>query len=307
MTDLIIIGGPTATGKTALGVHIAKHFDGEVISADSMQIYKTMDIGTASPTPEETQGIAHHLISEMNPDEDYNVALFKEKATQAIEGMLRCGKQPIVVGGTGLYISALLYNYDLGGKKDEQLRAALQKQLAEEGNEAMHALLADLDAKRAANIHPNNTQRLLRALEMHYTQSTPKPNENMRYNPIYIVLTYEPRAVLYERINLRVDKMLEQGLLQEAHDLYIKGYDKSRTSLQAIGYKELFDYFDKITDLPTAVARIKQRSRNLAKRQLTWFAKDANARFFSVNAYENNEIFYREMIHFIEERTAKKP
>lgn len=305
MTDLIIIGGPTATGKTELGVQIAKHFNGEVISADSMQIYKTMDIGTATPTEEEMNGVAHHLINELNPDEEYNVALFKGKAVAAIADILQRGKRPIIVGGTGLYINALLYNYELGGEKNAALRSRLQKQSEQEGNEAMHRLLSSVNAERAAQIHPNNTKRLLRALEMHYTQSTPSAKTNLHYRPIYIVLTYEPRAMLYERINMRVDKMFDEGLLEEAKNIYNKKYDETATSLQAIGYKELFDYFDGKTTLSAATETIKQRSRNLAKRQLTWFKKDESARFFNVGAYQNKEIFYAKIIRYIEERITK--
>lgn len=305
MTDLIIIGGPTATGKTELGVQMAKRFNGEVISADSMQIYKTMDIGTATPTEEEMNGVVHHLINELNPDEEYNVALFKEKAVAAIADILQRGKRPIIVGGTGLYINALLYNYELGGEKNAALRARLQKQSEQEGNEAMHRLLSSVNAERAAQIHPNNTKRLLRALEMHYTQSTPSVKTNLHYRPIYIVLTYEPRAMLYERINMRVDKMFDEGLLEEAKNIYNKKYDETATSLQAIGYKELFDYFGGKTTLSAATETIKQRSRNLAKRQLTWFKKDENARFFNVGAYQNKEIFYEKIIRYIEERITK--
>lgn len=297
MDKIIIIAGPTATGKTNIGIALAEHYNGEIISADSMQIYKNMNIGTATPDDSEMKSVRHYLINELEPDNEYNVAVFIKKAKQYINEIISRDKIPVLVGGTGLYIDALLYGYNLGNKSvNNELKKELEEKLDKSGAEYMHGLLCQLDPAEAEKIHKNNTKRVLRALEIYYSANTAKSQSVKKssavYDAAYIALTYEPRDALYERINKRVDIMFDTGLIEEVKSIYEKEYDKSLPSMQAIGYKELFEYFDGKIDIGKAKELIKKRTRNYAKRQLTWFKNNTDVKFFTVNAYDSfNELF----------------
>ncbi|MEL7569511.1 MAG: tRNA (adenosine(37)-N6)-dimethylallyltransferase MiaA [Eubacteriaceae bacterium] len=307
MDKIIIIAGPTASGKTAMGISLAKRYNGEIISADSMQVYKDMNIGTATPDEAETEGIKHCLINEIEPDDEYNVAVFIKKARQYIEEIISRDKIPILVGGTGLYIDALLYGYNLGNKcENTEIKKELEEKLDEFGTEYMHNLLCELDPAEAEKIHKNNTKRVLRALEIYYSANEKKSQSVKKssavYEAAYIALTYEPREALYERINKRVDMMFDSGLLEEAKEIYDKKYDKSLPSMQAIGYKELFEYFDGKIDIDKSKEIIKQRTRNYAKRQLTWFKNNADVKFFTVNSYKTFGEMVDNVCEYIKER-----
>jgi tRNA dimethylallyltransferase len=307
MKKIIIVGGPTATGKTALGISLAQYFNGEIISADSMQNYKEMNIGTATPSDEEMYGITHYLINECEPEAEYNVAIFKKKANEYINKIISKGKIPIIVGGTGLYIDALLYDYNLGNtSQNTALKDELEKKLAQYGAQYMHDLLQKVDSEEAEKIHKNNTKRVLRALEIYYINHETK-SENMQdkspvFNHAYIALNFEPREILYERINKRVDEMFNQGLLNEVYSLYQKGYTEKNNSMQAIAYKELLEYFKGEMNLEEAEKLIKKRTRNYAKRQLTWFRNNKNVKFFNINEYSSKEELYLEIINYVKER-----
>jgi tRNA dimethylallyltransferase len=274
----LVITGPTGSGKTKLAVHLALALDGEIISCDSMQIYRGLDIGTAKATAAEQALVRHHLIDIVNPDESYSVARFKEDAMTCIEDICRRGKYPILCGGTGLYISTLVEGITFTEiQTGPELRARLQRELEQKGAEALRQELFLLDPETAAKIHPNNTKRLLRALEIcRLTGQTPSEiNLASRKQPspyAYVVyaLTHE-RSVLYQRINLRVDQMLQNGLIEEAAWLLSLQLDESATCRQAIGYKEIFPYIEGKCSLEEAAERLKQATRRYAKRQLTWF------------------------------------
>ncbi|NMC56353.1 MAG: tRNA (adenosine(37)-N6)-dimethylallyltransferase MiaA [Eubacteriaceae bacterium] len=307
MDKIIIIAGPTASGKTALSIALAKRYNGEIISADSMQVYKGMNIGTATPDEAETEGIRHYLINELEPDDEYNVAVFIKKARQYIDEIISRDKIPILVGGTGLYIDALLYGYNLGNRNENaEIKKELEEKLDKFGAEYMHNLLYELDPTEAEKIHKNNTKRVLRALEIYYSENKAKSQSVKKssavYNAAYIALTYEPREVLYERINRRVDIMFDSGLLEEAKEIYDKKYDKSLPAMQAIGYKELFEYFDGKINLEKAKELIKQRTRNYAKIQLTCFKNNAYVKFFTVNSFDTFGKLFVTVREYINER-----
>jgi tRNA dimethylallyltransferase len=271
-----VIIGPTASGKTDLSIFIAKQLNGEIISGDSMQIYRGLDIGTAKVTEKEMSGVPHHLIDIKNVDESFSAAEFQQLARGKIMDINARGKLPIICGGTGLYIQSVLYDYQFAQDgKDETIRKELGKEAENIGAEAIHEKLRGVDPVSADSIHPNNVRRTIRALEVFYTtgrpaseqQSTKKPDE--KYDSAIVGLTMD-RAVLYERINKRVDIMMESGLLNEARMLYDLGL-KNAPAVQAIGYKELFGYIKGDQSLDEAVDLLKQNSRRYAKRQLTWF------------------------------------
>ncbi|WP_082386389.1 tRNA (adenosine(37)-N6)-dimethylallyltransferase MiaA [Rossellomorea vietnamensis] len=273
---LIVVIGPTAVGKTNTSISLAKRFDGEVISGDSMQIYKKMDIGTAKITTDEMDGVPHHLIDIKNPEEPFSVAEFQKLVRKKISEIHSRGKTPLIVGGTGLYIQSVLYDYQFTETPgDEHFRAELEAELEKYGSEWLHRKLVKVDPDSAGNIHPNNTRRVIRALEIfHCTGKTMSEYQSsqtheLQYDVALIGLTMD-REKLYKRINLRVDLMIEQGLLEEVKALYDGGV-RNVQSVQAIGYKELYDYFDGIVSLETAIENLKQNSRRYAKRQLTWF------------------------------------
>ncbi len=282
---LIIVAGPTASGKTALSISLAKHFSGEIISADSMQIYKYMDIGTAKPTEEEKCGIPHHLMDFLEPCQNFSAADYCDMAKKVISDIHSRGKLPILVGGTGLYIDSLASGVDFGENTESpKLRRELESLAKEKGNEAVFKKLKEIDPETAEKYHPNNIRRVIRALEFFdktgmTISAHAKLPKNSPYTPIYFCIDWE-REVLYERINKRVDKMIKMGLLDEARNLFDKVLP-SATAMQAIGYKELSGYFNGTKTLAEATDEIKQNSRRYAKRQLTWFKRNPEIHFLS--------------------------
>ena len=281
---VVAVVGPTATGKTALGVELAKHFSGEVISADSMQIYKGLDVGTAKVTPQETCGIPHHGVDILTPEKTFSVADFTTLAGKTITQLMAQGKLPLVVGGTGLYITSLLNGIGFTpGKVDPAIRQELQARLQAEGSQALYAELAAVDPGYAAKVHPNNTPRVIRALELYRAtgrkmsaeREAARPAEKP-YRSLCLCLTCRDRTLLYQRIDTRCDRMMQSGILEEAKLVY-DHRDTYRTAAQAIGYKEFFPYFEGTADLESCLAHLKQASRNYAKRQLTWFRRQNEA------------------------------
>ena len=278
---MIILTGPTAVGKTAASIELAKAVNGEIISADSMQVYKYMDIGSAKITKEEMDGVPHHLVDVLDPMEDFNVVRFQQMAKAAMEGIYERGHIPIVVGGTGFYIQALLYDIDFTeNENDDSYRKELEEMAKEKGEEFLHSQLALVDPESAEQIHFHNVKRVIRALEF-YHQTGKKISEHnaeerekeSAYHSAYFVLT-DDRARLYDRIDRRVDLMMEQGLLQEVEYLRDRGLKREDVSMQGLGYKELFGYFDGEYSLEEAVRIIKRDTRHFAKRQLTWFRRE---------------------------------
>lgn len=272
--------GPTASGKTAYAIELAKKCGGEVISCDSMQIYRHMDIGTAKPTKDEMDGIPHHMIDIAEPWENYSVARFVTEARSCIDDVLARGRVPILCGGTGLYFDSVIKNIDFAeNESDPEYRSELQKAAEEHGNEYVHNMLKKVDPKSAEAVHPNNLKRVIRALEIYKTTGKTKTEldrESVReslYNAEIYGLN-RPREELYERINKRVDIMLKNGLLDEVKNLLEMGISRDATSMQAIGYKELVEYFEGRCTLDAAIDKIKQESRRYAKRQLTWFKRN---------------------------------
>ena len=279
---LIILAGPTAVGKTSLSIRLAKETGGEIISADSMQVYRHMDIGSAKITKEEMEGVPHYLVDMLEPEEEFNVVRFQQMAKEAAERIWEKGKIPLVVGGTGFYIQALLYDIDFTENDgDESYRRRLeQKASDEEGASELYEMLKTVDPKAAQEIHPRNIKRIIRALEFYHQtgKKISEHNETQRqrespYNYAYFVLTDE-RSRLYERIDRRVDLMMEQGLLDEVRYLKERGVRKDSTAMQGLGYKELYAYLEGEYPLDEAVRIIKRDTRHFAKRQLTWFKRE---------------------------------
>ena len=293
---LIILTGPTAVGKTAASIGLAKAVGGEIISADSMQVYRQMDIGSAKITKDEMQGIPHYLVDVLEPEEAFNVVRFQELAKEAMEEIFRNGHIPIVVGGTGFYIQALLYDIDFTeNDSDLSFREALEKKAREEGAESLHALLDKADSQAAEQIHPHNVKRVIRALEFNRKtgQKISEHNERERqkespYNFAYFVLT-DDRKALYDRIDRRVDKMMEQGLLEEVRRLKDRGLPRDSVSMQGLGYKELFAYLEEEYPLEEAVRIIKRDTRHFAKRQLTWFRRERDVVWIDRQENEQDE------------------
>lgn len=302
MNKIIIISGPTASGKTALAVSLAKMLNTEVISCDSMQIYKNMDIGTAKVTIEEMDGVKHHMIDIVNPDMPYSVSDYSEKALQIISDLHNKNKIPIICGGTGLYIDSLLYPLSFVVNKDDNIRDALYKELDKYGPEHMHALLEDIDPKEAEKVHYNNTKRVIRALEIFKitgkTKSELDERERpLRYDSMLIALNPE-RELLYSRINDRVDKMFTNGLLNEVKSLVNNGISFDMQSMQAIGYKEFKPYFNDECSLDEVKENIKTGSRNYAKRQITWLKRYPFAKFYDMSELSK---IYEEIDNFTKE------
>ena len=308
---LIILTGPTAVGKTKASIGLAKALNGEIISADSMQVYKHMDIGSAKIRLEEMQGIKHYLIDELEPDEEFHVVRFQEMAKKALEEIYAKNKIPIVVGGTGFYIQALLYDIDFTeNDEDTEYRKELEQLAAEKGADALHDMLRKVDPESAEAIHANNVKRVIRALEFHKQtgEKISEHNEQERaksspYDFCYFVLNDE-REQLYERINLRIDQMLAEGLIEEVKSLKELGYTKDMVSMQGLGYKEILDYLNGNCTLEEAIYILKRDTRHFAKRQLTWFRREKDVIWVSKNEhnYDEDKIL-NVMLDHIKERT----
>ena len=282
---IVVVAGPTASGKTALGIALAKEWNGEIVSADSMQVYRGMDIGTAKATPAERQGIPHHMLDVAEPWEEYSVARYVEQAEACCRDILSRGKRPILVGGTGLYIDSLISGRDFAAvDSDQGLREALSAEYDNLGGQAMHRRLQEIDPERAAILHPGDKRRIVRALEVyrltgmtiteHDRQTRALPR---RFDAAAIHLNFKNRSALYDRIDRRVDKMVELGLFPEVEGLLARGLSPESTAMQAIGYKEAVRALQGELSREEAVALIKQSSRRYAKRQLTWFGRDQEA------------------------------
>ena len=293
---VIVIVGPTASGKTALSIELAKKINGEIISCDSMQIYKDLNIGSAKPTIEEMQGIKHYLIDEIEPTQRFSVAEYKKRAEKAIEEIIKKGKMPIVVGGTGLYANSLIYGIEYNEiKYDEKYRNELMKfAQTEEGLESLFEKARKIDPKAMEKISKNDKKRIIRILEIYNSTGATKTEQekesrknDVKYDYKVFALNME-RSVLYERINKRVDIMLEQGLIEEVKSI-LKKYNEFPTAMQAIGYKEIVEYFNGDLTKQEAIEKIKQESRRYAKRQITWFKKIANVKWLDgLDKIQNN-------------------
>ena len=279
MNNIICIAGPTASGKTALAVELAKRFDGEVVSCDSMQVYRRMDIGTAKPSIEERQGIPHHMIDVADPDEDFSVSCYCRMASPIVDDIVARGKTAIIAGGTGLYMDSLIKGNDFAPFPSTGCRERLEAQCDEMGMEFMMNMLREIDPEAAERIH--DRKRMIRALEVYQETGETITEHNRKtqaippkYNPLWLGLDFDPRQALYDRIDLRVDIMLRQGLVEEIQDLLASGIPEKCTAMQAIGYKEFVDALDGRCTIEEAAAQVQQSSRRYAKRQLTWFRRN---------------------------------
>lgn len=306
MKNIVIVAGPTASGKTAVGVEIAKTLTGEIISADSMQIYKYMNIGSAKPSQTEMQGIPHHLIDIISPQEDFSVALFRGMAGNRIDEIIDRNKLPIIVGGTGLYINSLTYNLDFTETSiDVEYRAYLTNIAETKGNDYLHKMLENIDIKTYQRLFPNDVKRIIRALEIykntgktmseHQSEAKQKSTE---YNIAYIGLTMD-RQKLYDRINNRVDRMFDNGIIDEVKKLKEMGYSRNMTSMQGIGYKEIFDYLEGTSSIEELKNIIKQGSRNYAKRQLTWFRRDERIYWVDIDKFKDFNSVIENIVNYI--------
>lgn len=309
MKPMVVLTGPTAVGKTELSIRLAEALDGEIISADSMQVYKKMDIGTAKIRKEEMRGIPHHLIDVLDPAEEFNVVRFQEMAKEALAGIYERGKIPLVVGGTGFYIQGLLYDIDFTREEqDKSYRERLQKKAEEEGAGAVYQMLVKVDSVSAGKIHPNNVKRVIRALEFYHLNGRPISEHNEEearkkspYQSAYFVLNQE-RQTLYERINRRVDLMMEEGLIGEVKSLVEEGYGRNLVSMQGIGYKEVFDYLEGEISLEEMTERIKKDTRHFAKRQLTWFGREKEVIMIDKDKFETEEKILEHMLGILREK-----
>ncbi len=302
--NICIIAGPTAVGKSDISIKVAMALCGEIISADSAQVYKYMDIGTAKLKNEEMQGIRHYMIDEVYPDEKFSAAVFRERALPYIDDISERGNLPIIVGGTGLYIKSLLDNFIFTGS-DEKYRKELRDMALERGNEYVHDMLKDVDIISYEKLHPNNLKRIIRALEVY--KQTGKPityfqeeskRKPSKFNLAYICLNMD-REKIYKRINERVDLMVADGLIEEVEGLLYKGYDRKSTSLQALGYKEIIYYLVGEMNKEEAIELLKKNTRNYAKRQLTWFKGDERVFWVNVEGYRNKEDIVENIVRYI--------
>lgn len=306
---IVLIVGPTASGKTEISIKLAHKINAEIISADSMQIYKKMNIGTAKPSIEEMQGIKHYLINEIEPDEEFSVALFKKRSEFYIENIIKKDKIPLIVGGTGLYVNSLVQTWDFtSAKPNEKIRIELEHIVKEKGNEFLHNMLMEIDPLSANKIHPNNVKRIIRALEIYKTSGIAKSQwdertmENkLKYEPILIGLNMD-RKLLYDRINLRVDLMINNGLIDEVKRLIEEGYSETLVSMQGLGYKEIVKYLNGNYSLEEAIEIIKRDTRRFAKRQLTWFRRDNRISWFFTDEYENKDKILIDILKILEEK-----
>ena len=300
---LIILTGPTAVGKTELSVKLAKALQGEIISADSIQVYKYMDIGSAKVTKEEMEGVKHYLIDELMPDEEFNIFYFKEKAKEYVNEIYKNNHIPIVAGGTGFYIQSLLYDIEFKNEEsNDQIRNELYQLYEKQGAAYIHNMLKEIDPESAAAIHENNVKRVIRAIEYYQlngekisTHNDREKQKNSPYKFKYYCLNMD-RKLLYERINKRVDIMVENGLVEEVKSLLNMGYSKNLVSMQGIGYKEIILYLEGNITLEEAVEMIKQETRRFAKRQLTWFRREKEVTFIN---YEDFDFDKEKVLEFM--------
>ena len=297
--QVVCVVGPTASGKTALGVWLAKHYNGEVVSCDSMQIYRRMDIGTAKPTREEMDGVPHYMIDVADPEEDYSAERYRREAVPVVDNILARGKLPIIVGGTGLYLDALLNGHDFA-VKSTGWREKLQKKYDEEGIQPLWEALTEIDPESATRLHPMDTKRVIRALEVWYETGETISAHNAatrllppRYTALKLGLNYENRADLYARIDARVEEMAASGLADEVRALLESGVSSGCTAMQAIGYKELCAAVEDGGDLTAALDEVKLRSRQYAKRQLTWFRRDRTTQWYRHGSQPDPEALRR--------------
>lgn len=307
---MVILTGPTAVGKSALSIALAKSINGAVISADSMQVYKYMDIGSAKIMPTEMQGVPHYLIDELEPSDEFHVVRFVELAKKYLEEIYAAGQIPIIVGGTGFYIQALLYNIDFTEQEcNEEYRSSLEALAKEKGANYLHAMLEEVDPESAAAIHANNIKRVIRALEFYHLsgEKISAHNEKERqktspYNFAYFVLN-DDRAKLYANIDKRVDLMAEQGLVEEVTRLKEMGCHSQMVSMQGLGYKEILDYLDGRCTLDEAIYIIKRETRHFAKRQLTWFRREREVIWLDKPSFDyQNDAILQEMLQILKER-----
>ena len=304
---LIILAGPTASGKTSVSIDLAKRIGGEIISADSMQVYRGMDVGTAKIKADEMQGVKHYLINVLDPTEDFNIVKFQNMVKYSIEEIKRNGHIPILVGGTGFYIQSVIYDIDFDTQDDNgDIRKALEEEYDKKGADFMYEKLKKIDSVSAENIHKNNKKRIIRAIEYFLINNAliSAHNESQRkkdspYDFRFFVLN-PPRDILYDRINQRVDKMVEEGLVEEVKDLKNAGLSIENISMQGIGYKEILEYLDGEITLDEAVDKIKQNTRHMAKRQVTWFKREKDVIYINPFEFENNEKLVDYMVEKID-------
>lgn len=309
MKPMVILTGPTAVGKTELSLRLAKALDGEIISADSMQVYKKMDIGTAKIRSEEMQGIPHYLVDCLDPSEEFHVAKFQEMAKDALNQIYGKGKIPLIVGGTGFYIQSVLYDIDFTEEKgDVSYREFLEQKAEKEGKEALFQMLCKIDPASAEKIHPNNRKRVIRALEFYKLHGYPISQHNEAeakkespYHFVYFVLNHK-RDVLYERINQRVDLMIQEGLIEEVRTLQQQGYKKDMVSMQGIGYRQVFEYLEGNCSLDETIDKIKKDTRHFAKRQLTWFGREKSVCMVDKSKFETEAEVLSYMLNILEEK-----
>jgi tRNA dimethylallyltransferase len=303
---LIILAGPTASGKTSVSIDLAKRIGGEIISADSMQVYKYMDVGTAKISVEEMQGVKHHLIDVLDPNEDFNIVKFQNMVKSSIEEIVKNGHIPILVGGTGFYIQSIIYDIDFNNEDDNSsIRKTLEEEYDTFGADFMHEKLKKIDMVSADSIHKNNKKRIIRAIEYFMINNIPISlhNESQRkksspYDYRFFVLN-PPRDILYERINQRVDIMVGKGLVDEVKSLKERGLSKANISMQGIGYKEILEYLEGDTSIEAAIENIKQNTRHMAKRQVTWFKREKDVIYVDPFSFESNEKIVDYMIEKI--------
>ena len=300
MNNIICIAGPTASGKTALAVALAKELNGEVVSCDSMYVYKRMNIGTAKPSEEEMDGIVHHMIDVAEPDEDFSVSKYCEMAAPIADDIIARGKTAIIAGGTGLYMDSLIRGNDFAPFPSTGMREKLEKQADDKGMEAMLELLRSIDPDAAARLHLSDRKRIIRALEVYYETGETITAHNIktqaiapRYNPLWLGLDFADRAELYRRIDLRVDIMLQQGLVDEIRALLASGIPQKATSMQAIGYKEFVAALEGRCSIEEAAEEVRKSSRHYAKRQLTWFRRNKNIHWLTRQTDESPEEILR--------------
>lgn len=300
---LLIVAGPTAVGKTSTAISLAKKLNGEIVSADSMQIYRHMDIGTAKPSLDEREGIPHHLMDLVNPDEEFSVAQFQKLAKDIINNLTNQGKLPIIAGGTGLYINSLIYNMDFTQSvANWKLREELEEKARTIGNEYIHEKLREVDPEAADRIHPNNIKRVIRAIEVYYEtgQKIGDFNRDISLNndyEFYFAGLTRDREELYNRINIRVNIMLEEGLIDEVRNLLSMGYGKDLISFKGLGYKEIIGYLEGDYSLDEAIRILKRDTRRYAKRQLTWFRRYRHINWYNISNYSTSENLVSDIIN----------